>query len=211
MNIEAYRELKVLEALSGNRDQTQRTLAKRLGVALGLANLMIKRLVNKGHVKIISLQRNRIQYLLTSQGLAEKTRLTYEYLEYSLYLYRRVREILRDNLQRVAAGGGRRIVLFGSGEVAEIAYLTLRELGLELAAVVDDDRAGQVFLGHPVMPAEHLAELAYDCGVVASVSEGRNNLSERLQRQGIPEEKLIVIEQHGSHIAAVPHAMVEHV
>ena len=126
MNTGAYRELKVLEELSANPSLTQRTLSSRLEVALGLTNLMIRRLVKKGYVKVVSTQKNRIRYFLTPSGITEKTRLTYEYLEYSLHLYREVRRLLTDTLSQVAAGGGRRVVFFGTSEVAEITYLTIK-------------------------------------------------------------------------------------
>ena len=209
MDADALRQLKALEQVSANSTITQRSLAKELGVALGLANLMIRRLVTKGHLKIVSLQRNRIQYLLTSKGLAEKTRLTYEYLEYSLHLYRSVREILRVNLRRLAETGGCRVVIFGTGEIAEIAYLTMRQLGLELAAVVDDEQAGGAFLGHPVIAAQQLSQIAYDCGIVASVSQDGNGLYERLQQMGILPEQLIRIEQQGPVIRAVGPGLLE--
>ena len=76
MNTESYRELKVLDELSNNKSPTQRHLAKKMGVALGLTNLMIRRCVKKGYVKVVNVQKNRIQYLLTPQGIAEKSRLT---------------------------------------------------------------------------------------------------------------------------------------
>ncbi|MBI4343008.1 MAG: winged helix-turn-helix transcriptional regulator [Candidatus Omnitrophica bacterium] len=202
MNPDAYRELKVLEELSHNADHTQRHLAKQLGVALGLTNLMIKRLVRKGYVKIVNLQRNRIRYLVTPQGIAEKTRLTYEYLEYSLYLYRRVREVLQQRMREVGERGGKDIVLFGVGELAEVAYLTIRGQGLNLVGVVDDRVAGTTFLGLAVSPSEALPALQFDAVIVSSLDNELVGLN-RLQELGIDRARIIVMEQRGSQIHPV--------
>lgn len=114
-------------------------LAQKLAIALGLTNLYLKRLAREGYIKVTTIPPNRIKYLLTPKGIAEKTRLTYAYMEYSLQLYRQTRVALRESLIPLAQAGHRRVVLCGTGEMAELAYLTLRELGLELAGVVDED------------------------------------------------------------------------
>jgi DNA-binding MarR family transcriptional regulator len=63
---------------------TQRALARELGIALGLANAYLRRCVRKGLVKMRQVPINRYAYYLTPQGLAEKSRLTAEYLAVSL-------------------------------------------------------------------------------------------------------------------------------
>ncbi len=202
MKTTALRELKVLEEISASPNHTQRHLSQQMGVALGLTNLMIRRLVQKGYLKLSSIQKNRVHYLLTPKGIQEKTRLTYEYLEYSLFLYRRIREVLRENLDEAARSGAKKIIIFGTGEVAEIAYLTLQELGLDLVDVVDDRAHGTFFLGIPVVNLQRIKDRSFDCGIVTSLV-GVNALLKELGEIGVPQEKLIVIEQQRSRIRAL--------
>src|ERR1041384_1636829 len=86
MDIEAHRDLKLLEAVEEDSRVTQRSLANRLGIALGLTNIYLRRLVRKGYIKCVNVQSNRITYLITPRGIAEKARLTYEFMDYSLHL-----------------------------------------------------------------------------------------------------------------------------
>jgi hypothetical protein len=79
MDPEARRELDLLEALSNDTQLTQRRLSAKLGVALGLTNLYLKRLVQKGYLKCVNGRANRLRYVITPTGMAEKTRLTYEF------------------------------------------------------------------------------------------------------------------------------------
>src|SRR5204863_3086024 len=138
MDIEARRHLRLLEAVEEDSRVTQRGLAVKLGIALGLTNIYLKRLVHKGYIKCVNVQSNRLSYLITPRGIAEKVRLTYEFMDYSLHLYGEVRQHLRQVLQECAAAGSR-VAIFGRGEAAELAYLSLKECGLEPIAIFDLD------------------------------------------------------------------------
>jgi ribosomal protein S25 len=121
MDVEAHRDLRLLEAVHEDSRVTQRGMAKKLGIALGLANIYLKRMIHKGYIKVVNVQPNRISYLITPRGIAEKARLTYEFMDYSLHLYGEVRQHLREAMQDCAAAG-KRVAIYGSGEAAELAY-----------------------------------------------------------------------------------------
>jgi len=92
METQDLRTLKILEEIDNEHTPSQRELAQKLDISLGLVNSFIKRLVNKGYFKITHIPKNRVRYLLTPQGAAEKTRLTYAYIHYSYEFYRRSRQ-----------------------------------------------------------------------------------------------------------------------
>jgi predicted transcriptional regulator len=193
MGIEAQRDLQLLEAVEENARVTQRTLASKLGIALGLTNIYLKRLVRKGYIKCVNVQSNRITYLITPRGIAEKARLTYEFMDYSLHLYADVRQHLRTAL-RACAAGGRRVAIFGRGEAAELAYLSLKETGLEPVAVFDTE-AGDDFLGMPVRPLGEHTAVEYDLMIVATLERSAQQLFALLVDGGVPAEKLFPLRQ----------------
>ncbi len=176
------RDLEILTAIGEGRPLTQRELAQRLGVALGLANLYLKRLARKGFIKITDFPRKpaarkRLRYLLTPRGLAEKSRLTYEHVAYSLNLYRRARQTLRESLSALPQEGLKRIALYGTGEAAELAYLTLKEFGLEPVGVFTREGGGN-FLGFQVRSAGEIADENPQAIIVASFERPEPLLSE---------------------------------
>ena len=172
MRAKRQRDLQLLSEIETSEVVTQRGLSKRLGIALGLTNLYLKRLVKKGYVKVVNIQKNRIRYLITPQGIAEKSRLTYEYMQYSLQLYRQARIVLRGRFRALASQGRKRMVFYGVGEAAELAYLCAREMDLELVGVVDADHAGSRFFDHTVLDTTALPGLEYDCVVITSFDDG---------------------------------------
>jgi DNA-binding Lrp family transcriptional regulator len=192
LDIEAHRDLKLLEAVQEDSRVTQRTLATKLGIALGLTNIYLKRLVRKGYIKCVNVQSNRISYLITPRGIVEKARLTYEFLDYSLHLYGEVRQHLRGVLQECAAAG-RRVVIYGRGEAAELAYLSLKESGLEPVAIFDGD-GGQEFLGMPVRPVREHVDVTYDLMIVATLERPEPQLA-MLAGIGVPKAKLFPLRQ----------------
>jgi DNA-binding MarR family transcriptional regulator len=191
VDTEARRDLQALEAIADNDRITQRRLSTTLGIALGLTNLYLKRLVRKGYVKCVSIRPNRIRYLLTPAGIAEKTRLSYEFMDYSLQLYGHVRQHLRRVLEPLAAAGHRRVAIYGSGEAAELAYLSIIELGLELVAVFDGTTSG-TFLGRPVLDVREHHTVPFDAIVVATLDQP-GAIIDRLVREGVPIEDVVTL------------------
>jgi len=192
MDIEAHRDLKLLEAVEADSRVTQRGLSTQLGIALGLTNIYLKRLVRKGYVKCVNVQSNRITYLLTPTGIAEKLRPTYEFMDYSLHLYGEVRQHLRAVIRECAAAG-RRVAIFGRGEAAELSYLALKEFGLEPLAIFDLE-GGSEFLGMPVLPISRHLEVPYDLMIVATLDASAQPVA-RLIRDGVPKDKLFPLRQ----------------
>jgi DNA-binding MarR family transcriptional regulator len=190
MDPQAKRELELLTEIAKGQGVTQRALAKKLGMALGLTNLYIKRLAKKGYVRIVNVKRSRLKYLVTPRGIAEKARLAYQFMEYSLSYYTRLRETFRQRLSPLSLSGGRRLLLIGSDEVAEIAALVLWELDLSLEHVVDDEKAGSTFLGHKVRSFPEIPELSYDW-VVLAVRNGSEDILERLRALKVPEDRIV--------------------
>jgi DNA-binding MarR family transcriptional regulator len=190
------RELEILTAIAEGDSTTQRALAARLGVALGLTNLYLKRLVKKGYVKVVGFPRKpaarkRLRYLLTTRGIAEKSRLTYDHMVYSLNLYRRARQTLRESLSQLPRAGMKRIALCGAGEAAELAYLTLKEFQLEPVGIYAAQGDGH-FLGLPVQPVAELADQALDAVVIATFERPESHLAE-LIGLGVPRAKILTL------------------
>lgn len=142
--------LELLGAIEERSDITQRDLARRLGVALGLANSYLKRCVQKGLVKVHQAPPNRYFYYLTPQGLAEKSRLVGRYLRHSFSFYRQASQAARTALLECQTRGFRRIGLCGVSELAEITVLKALEFDLEIAGIVDPVASVGRFAGRPV-------------------------------------------------------------
>jgi DNA-binding MarR family transcriptional regulator len=185
--------LRILEEIEKNAGFTQRQLASQLDISLGLVNSFIKRLARKGYVKITTVPKNRLRYMLTPKGIAEKTRLTYEFIQYSFNFYKTARKRIQTVLGAVEQDGGRRVVFYGGGDLMEIAYISLQETQLSMVAIVDDDRSGQKLLGHTIRRSSILNSLDYDKIIITAVNS-RDAIYQTLLKRGVPASKILGLE-----------------
>jgi hypothetical protein len=114
-------------------------------------------------------------------------------MAYSLRLFRRTRGHLRETMARFHQGGMKRFALCGVGEAAELAYLTLREFGLEPVGVFDQAGGGQ-FLGFAVRPLAELAREEVDGVIVATFDRPEQRVTE-LTRLGVPPERCLTLRR----------------
>lgn len=163
--------LEILETIDGKSDVTQRHLADRLGVALGLANSYLKRCVRKGLIKIEQAPANRYLYYLTPTGFAEKSRLTAEYLSSSFDFYRRAGASCARVFSLCRERNCRSVVLCGISELAEIASLRAKEQGVNIIAVIDKNSRARDFIGIPVHASLDMIK-GYDACVITSLNSG---------------------------------------
>ena len=121
-------ELEILRSVDEENRITQRELAKRTGLSLGAVNVLIKRLIHKGLIKIEHINSRTIKYILTPKGLMEKARLTYQYIVQS-YNYISNIEIKLEQIMR-SKKETEKVILYGiKDEVYDIITAKLRKIG----------------------------------------------------------------------------------
>lgn len=189
MRISARRDLQLLSALYGDSLVTQRVLAGRFGMALGLTNGCLKRLAESGYIRCISASPRGLQYVLTPRGIAQKLRLTREFIKYSVELYAGARRKVGQTVEAVVQSGNRRIALYGTDEIAELAYLCIRDAGLEPIAIVANGAMGP-FLGYPVRSLRDIHALDFDVVLVASLDPTTTAIK-RLVSHGVKRNKIV--------------------
>ncbi len=189
---EPYRSLQILDELSNNDSLTQRDLSSRLGIALGLVNSYIKNLVKKGFITVKAIPTKRYAYYLTPKGFTEKTRLTYDLLHDYTRIYREARENLKTLFNKMQNDGIKKVVFAGADEIAEIAYISLQETTIELIAVADEERSGEIFFSRTIQPLQAIEGMDYDSIVVTSYLK-RNMIYEKLIQLKVDKEDIRII------------------
>jgi len=163
MKAQDLKYLQLVQELSEERGLTQRDLFLRLGMAQGLVNRYLKRLAQKGWIKLTTAPPKRMLYWLTPKGMAEKTRLTYEFVAHTYKLYREAHRNASNHLSLLARSGAKRVVFYGAEPAAEVAAMSLKENRLKLAGIVDEDEKGAPFLEQKVLGIDDLDKLDFDC------------------------------------------------
>ena len=192
MNKEDVHTLRLMGQLDRKGDYTQRELSHSLNLSLGLVNTCLRRLVDRGYFRVETMPRHRVKYSLTPKGLARKSRLTVEYLRYSVDFHREIKKLLLGKYLEIAKNGVTSLLFYGAGEVAELAYLYLQLTNIRLTGIIDDTLRGQDFFGHRVAGLGRLHRADWDMVLLTRLEETEKDMKSLLDR-GIGLERIATI------------------
>lgn len=126
------REYRLLEAISDDETVTQANLANHLGMAVGSVNWYIKRLISRGYLKATRMDRTRLRYNLTAEGLSAFTRNATQYMKDSLRIYKDLRLEAQKAVDHMRSEGIGHVHLQGNDEIMDILRLTCIEAGIQV-------------------------------------------------------------------------------
>ena len=184
--------LSLLSVFEDDKLVTQRGMAIRIGVALGLANSLIKRAVRKGLVKISEAPSKRFAYYVTPKGFSEKSRLVSEYLSSSLDFFRQARDEYVTVCDELQSSGRARVVLYGCDELAEIAILSARDNGVEVLGIVHPGSNLDYFSGLQVINSlDAMQKLDVDAIIITKTDSPQK--AYELLRERFKEEQIFAV------------------
>jgi DNA-binding MarR family transcriptional regulator len=186
-DLKSNSELEFLTAIERGEVVTQMTLRNRIGVSIGLINALVKRGMRNGYVKARKVPFKRYAYYVTPKGFGEKSRLVAIYLENSLAFFRSARSEYADIFARARTDGLSRLVLVGSGELAEIAILAAWGEGLTLLGLLDPETNQEQRYGIRVVRS--LQEIGAFDAVVITDSRTPQKAYEHM-RERLPEAQV---------------------
>jgi DNA-binding MarR family transcriptional regulator len=167
----SMRDLQFLEELEKTPNLTQRELSHKFGIALGVTNACLKRMVRRGWIRLRKVLPRRIGYYLTPMGLAEKTRLAMTFLSYNIHHYSQLKAMVAEKFLEMASQGVKRVIFWGVSDEMEIAYVTLQGTDMELVAIVDDNDGvnEKNILGQKVKEPNTIDSLKADAILITSI------------------------------------------
>ena len=186
---ESQLTLELLQAIDQQDDISQRFLAQKMGVALGLANSYLKRCVKKGLIKMKTAPANRYFYYLTPQGFSEKARLTGEFLSTSLALFRQSGDVYQQVFADCLMQGRSKVLFVGISDLTEIAYMRSLQCEIEVVGVLQPGAEKSSFFDLAV--AENIADFKpWDVAVMTSMEQTSELLTEL--RNEVAEAQILV-------------------
>ncbi|OGS32930.1 MAG: hypothetical protein A2474_07155 [Elusimicrobia bacterium RIFOXYC2_FULL_34_12] len=122
------KEFAVIEALSSNHSYSQRLIAKKIGISLGLTNLIINRLAQTGYIKVKQLNRHKIQYILTPKGFSEKAKKSYNYTLRTINVLSSVVTKIQSLIIEKYKSGIRNFIIVGDNELADLTEIAIKKI-----------------------------------------------------------------------------------
>lgn len=125
-------EYALLNEIAQDSMVTQASLSKHLGIAVGSVNWYIKRLIHRGWIKVSRLDRTRLKYDLTPDGMQVFTQRAMLYARDSLQVYRSLRNKAKSLVLDLKQKGIEAVYLDGDDETMDILRLTCIENGIAI-------------------------------------------------------------------------------
>ena len=185
----ADRELRFLNAVNRDPHFSQRELSRQLGIALGMTNILLHNLAQKGYVRMTKAGWQRWLYALTPEGFLRKVHLTLSYINRFMGHYQRVRQTLREELAVQSLHAESRVAIYGTGEFAELVFLGLKELGVDEVDFFDDKEVtGSKFLGMAVQDISTFRPDQYERIVIGRIGDAGKPLRALFEIGADPEQ-----------------------
>jgi predicted transcriptional regulator len=165
------RELEILEKIENGGHLTQRDLSREVGIALGLVNHLLKKMVKKGWIKIKNIDAKKIRYLITPEGAREKTSLLYKRVESTIHFYLEAKRVIKEKVQHLKNEGVKSVSIYGINHIAEVLFIVLKELGLRVDCVVDNNKKGKEWFGYKVINMDEFLKSNTSVLILASINK----------------------------------------
>jgi predicted transcriptional regulator len=153
-------ELKTLLEIKDDPSLSQRSLAHKLNISLGLTNSILQNLIHRGLIKAKKMTGRKILYLITPKGMVQATNFIYDRVRETQHYYQYTKDLLTTHFTNLYDKGVRKAVIYGTGQLAEITYLSLLDSPLKLHFILIDDPVSskKKFLGHEVLTLSDFAQ-----------------------------------------------------
>jgi predicted transcriptional regulator len=150
------KHLDTLLELKENPSLSQRSLAHRLNISLGLTNSILKNLISRGWLKAKKDTGRKLLYIITPKGMANVSSLMYNRFQETLHYYHYTKDLLTAYLMKLYQKGEKAVNIYGTGQLAEITYYAGISTPLKLNAIISDHPFKEKFLGQQTISIENL-------------------------------------------------------
>jgi len=129
------REFELVNILGKELDRNQRDLSQLMNLSLGQTNMLIRRLVSKGYIRMSQLNKRKVQYLLTPKGIAEKLRKSMKYALNTINSISLIKDNVKEILIRLKKEGHANFFIYGESDLSFIVEKAFDEAKLNGAVI----------------------------------------------------------------------------
>ncbi len=190
-----FRGLLILIEIEKDASITQKRLSNKVGLTSSMINNYLKDFVHEGIVEYRGETRRQTTYFLTPKGKQQMENLLKRYLQETVGLFKKGKEIFVDKIRHIADSGIKRVILFGALDTGEILFTACQALGLNIIGIVDSDtkKHGKEFFGRTILAPGQIKFLDPDAVIITSLGHGEEMYKsiKHLEEVGVKIIKLI--------------------
>jgi predicted transcriptional regulator len=193
------KHLDTLLELKENPSLSQRSLAHKLNISLGLTNSILQNLIHRGLIKAKKMTGRKIFYLITPKGIVQATNFIYDRVRETQHYYQYTKDLLTTHFTNLYDKGAIKVAIYGTDQLAEIAYLSLLDSPLKLHSILTDKPASpsaspkKKFLGHEILTLSEFAQKISETStpenlIILSTASQEKNVKGKDEKQSLEAE-----------------------
>ncbi len=121
------REFELVNIIGGQLGANQRDLSQQMNLSLGMTNMLIRRLIAKGYIRIKQLNKRKVEYLLTPKGFSEKVRKSVRYTLKTINSIGLIKNRAKELILELYHQGERSFYILGGSDFVTLVEMVLRE------------------------------------------------------------------------------------
>ena len=125
------REFELINIVGANLGANQRNLSQLMNLSLGMTNMLIRRLISKGYIRIKQLNKKKVEYMLTPKGFSEKVQKSIKYTLKTIHSISLIKNHTKDIILKSYEKGERDFYVLGSSDLAALIEMAIRDTHLE--------------------------------------------------------------------------------
>ena len=122
------REFELINIIGAKLGSNQRDISRQINLSLGQTNMLVRRLIAKGLIRISQLTQRKVRYLLTPKGIAEKMRKSVKYTLNTINSIGLIQSNLRSILLELYERGDRVFYVFGKSDFVVLVEMVFCEV-----------------------------------------------------------------------------------
>jgi DNA-binding MarR family transcriptional regulator len=158
------REFELINIVGAELADNQRDLSRRMELSLGTVNMLLRRLVQKGYIRIHQLNKKKVQYILTPKGMTEKMRKSVKYTLKTINSIGLIKKAIKEVLLPSYQQGERIFYVLGESDLALLIEMVLKEFATD----------GYKVIYLKDLPKEHLEGVILVCREETPLSSNGN-------------------------------------
>lgn len=122
------REFELINIIGAQLSLSQRDLSEHLNQSLGNTNMLLRRLISKGYIRMRQLNKRKVEYILTPKGFAEKMRKSVRYTLKTIHSIGIIKENLKPIMISLFEKGERNFIVLGKSDFAMLVEMVFSEM-----------------------------------------------------------------------------------
>ncbi len=161
------REFELINIIGAKLGSNQRDLSRQMNLSLGMVNMLIRRLIGKGYIRINQLNQRKVEYILTTKGFSEKMRKSVKYTLKTLSSISLIKDRIKPFVTKLYKEGERDFIVVGKSDFALLIEMVFRESGTNdcrityVESIPEGDVKGTLLICREAVNLDHRPNLKY--------------------------------------------------